>query len=382
MTASHRELGGLTQSELEMLLKELGQARYRATQIREQAWSGRASGFLEMKSLPGALREQLAVALCFQSLSPVLATSTDRGLTTKLLLRAHDGEEVETVLIRHPGGLGQRSRNTVCVSSQVGCAIGCLFCATGQLGLRRNLTAAEIVDQVRAAGRIWFEASQGAPSNVVFMGMGEPLHNYVPVVDSLHLLRDWGISPRRIVVSTSGLVPEIDRLAGENLPVRLAISLHAANDQLRDRLVPLNRRYPLAQLMAAAIRFSGSTGRRVSLEYVLIAGVNDRPADAVALRQLAASAHAHVNLIPMNPIPNSALTAPPPRTSREFAEMVGARASIRFSRGERATAACGQLRASMTALPRRSALAAGAHQELVGRTPARAALTEVLEAGE
>jgi 23S rRNA (adenine2503-C2)-methyltransferase len=366
MTPSHRELGGINRSDLETLLIELGQPRYRAAQIREQAWSGRASSFHEMKALPMALREHLSVALCFQSLSAVLATSTDRGLTTKLLLRAHDGEEVETVLIRHLGGPGQRPRNTVCVSSQVGCAIGCLFCATGQLGLRRNLTAAEIVDQVRAAGRIWFEAGQGAPSNVVFMGMGEPLHNYVPVVDSLRLLRDWGISPRRIVVSTSGLVPEIDKLASEKLPVRLAISLHAANDQVRDRLVPLNRRYPLAELEAAALRFSGATGRRVSLEYVLIAGVNDRPADAVALRHLAASVHAHVNLIPMNPIPNSALTAPPQRACREFAEMVGTRASIRFSRGERATAACGQLRASMTALPRRSALAAGAHQELLG----------------
>ncbi|MFZ0994422.1 MAG: 23S rRNA (adenine(2503)-C(2))-methyltransferase RlmN [Candidatus Dormiibacterota bacterium] len=366
MTASHRELGGFSRSALETVLIELGQPRYRAAQIREQAWGGRVSSFLEMKALPAALREELAAMLCFQSLNSVLAASTDRGLTTKLLLRAHDGQEVETVLIRHPGGPGQRPRNTVCVSSQVGCAIGCLFCATGQLGLRRNLTTAEIVDQVRAAGRVWFEAGQGAPSNVVFMGMGEPLHNYTPVVDSLHLLSDWGISPRRVVVSTSGLVPEIDKLAGEKLPVRLAISLHAADDQLRDRLVPLNRRYPLAELTAAAIRFSGSTGRRVSLEYVLIAGVNDRAADAVALRQLAAGVHAHVNLIPMNPIPNSALAAPTQRACREFAEIVGARASIRFSRGERATAACGQLRASMAALPRRSALAAEAHRELVG----------------
>ncbi|MGA8207058.1 MAG: 23S rRNA (adenine(2503)-C(2))-methyltransferase RlmN [Candidatus Dormiibacterota bacterium] len=365
MTAPHRELGGLTQADLESVLIELAQPRYRAAQVREQAWSGRSSSFAEMKSLPLTLRDQLADALCFQSLSQVVATPADRGLTTKLLLRAHDGEEVETVLIRHPGRPGQRPRNTVCVSSQVGCAIGCLFCATGQLGLRRSLTAAEIVDQVRAAGRVWFEAGQGAPSNVVFMGMGEPLHNYQPVVESLHLLRDWGISPRRIVVSTSGLVPEIDKLAGENLPVRLAISLHAASDQLRDRLVPLNRRYPLAELKAAAIRFSASTGRRVSLEYVLIAGVNDSSADAAGLRQLAASVQAHVNLIPMNPIPNSALKAPPQRACREFASMVGTRASIRFSRGERATAACGQLRASMTALPRRSALAATAHRDLV-----------------
>jgi 23S rRNA (adenine2503-C2)-methyltransferase len=366
MTAPDRELGGLTLADLETALLELGQPRYRAAQIRQQAWGGRAASFSEMKSLPVALRDELAAELCFQSLVPCVETSADRGLTTKLLLRAHDGEEVETVLIRHPGGPGRRPRNTVCVSSQVGCAIGCLFCATGQLGLRRNLTAAEIVDQVRAAGRIWAEAGLGPPGNVVFMGMGEPLHNYLPVVESLHLLRDWGISPRRIVVSTSGLVPEIDKLASEKLPVRLAISLHAADDQLRDRLVPLNRRYPLAELKAAAIRFSASTGRRVSLEYVLIAGVNDRPADAVALRQLAASVQAHVNLIPMNPIPNSALAAPPQRACREFAGIVGTRASIRFSRGERATAACGQLRASMTALPRRSALAAAAHRELVG----------------
>ena len=366
MTPPQRELGGLTRADLESVLIELGQPRYRAVQVRDQAWSGRSAGFLEMKSLPVALREQLAATLCFQSLTQVLATSADRGLTTKLLLRAHDGEEVETVLIRHPGGSGQRPRNTVCVSSQIGCAIGCLFCATGQLGLRRNLAAAEIIDQVRAAARIWFEAGQRAPSNVVFMGMGEPLHNYLPVVESLHLLRDWGISLRHTVVSTSGLVPEIDKLAAEKLPVRLAISLHAANDRLRDQLVPLNRRYPLAELKAAAIRFSASTGRRVSLEYVLIAGVNDRPADAVALRQLAASVQAHVNLIPMNPIPNSTLNAPPPRACREFAAIVGVRASIRFSRGERATAACGQLRASMTALPRRSALAAAAHRHLVG----------------
>jgi 23S rRNA (adenine2503-C2)-methyltransferase len=365
VTKPHRELGGLTRADLQAVLVELGQPRYRATQIREQAWSGRVGSFQEMATLPVALRHELEAELCFRSLEVGAETTADRGLTSKLLLRGHDGEEVETVLIRHPGGAAARPRNTVCVSSQVGCAIGCLFCATGQLGLRRNLTAAEIVDQVRAAGRIWAAAGSGPPTNVVFMGMGEPLHNYGPVVEAIHLLQDWGLSPRHMVVSTSGLVPEIDRLAAEKLPVRLAISLHAANDLLRDRLVPLNRRYPLAELKAAAMRFSASTGRRVSLEYVLIANVNDRPEDAVALRQLAASVRAHVNLIPMNPIPNSELVAPPQRACREFAEMVGTRASIRFSRGERATAACGQLRASMAALPRRSALAAAAHIELV-----------------
>lgn len=373
MTTAHRELGALTLAELQVGLLALGHPRYRANQIREQVWHGRASSFQAMSNLPLALRNQLDQEFCFRSLEVIAETTTDRGLTTKLLLRGHDGEEVETVLIRHPGERGGRPRNTVCVSSQVGCAIGCVFCATGQLGLRRQLTSAEIVDQVLAASCVWALASCGVPTNVVFMGMGEPLHNYAPVVEAIRLLQDWGMSPRHVVVSTSGLVPEIDRLATEKLPVRLAISLHATNDQLRDRLVPLNRRYPLAELRAAAVRFSAATGRRVSLEYVLIAGVNDRPDDAAALRQLAASVHAHVNLIPMNPIPNSELIAPPLRVCRQFAELVGARASIRFSRGERATAACGQLRASMAALPRRSTMAAAAHSDLMGEGFASAA---------
>ncbi|MGH7641812.1 MAG: 23S rRNA (adenine(2503)-C(2))-methyltransferase RlmN [Candidatus Dormibacteria bacterium] len=366
MNSAHRELGGLTRAELQEAVAEMGEPRYRATQIREHAWNRGVGGFLEMSSLPAPIRARLASELCFQSLAVVAATTADRGLTTKLLLQGHDGEEIESVLIRHPGGPTVRPRNTVCVSSQIGCAIGCLFCATGQLGLRRQLRASEIVDQVRAAARIWSLAGQGLPTNVVFMGMGEPLHNYQPVVESIRLLQDWGLSPRRVVVSTSGLVPEIDRLATERLPVRLAISLHAATDLLRDRLVPLNRRFPLVELKAAALRFSAASGRRVSLEYVLIANVNDRPEDSKALRHLAASIQAHVNLIPMNPIPNSELAAPSERDCRQFAEAVGARASIRFSRGERATAACGQLRASMTSLPRRAALAAAAHQELVG----------------
>jgi 23S rRNA (adenine2503-C2)-methyltransferase len=348
------------------MLAEMGQPGYRATQVREQAWTGGANGFEEMLTLPGTLRQRLAEELCFQSLALCLQTSSDRGLTNKLLLRAHDGQELETVLIRHPGATGGRARNTVCVSSQVGCAIGCVFCATGQLGLRRNLQAAEIVDQVRAAATIWRRSDLGSPTNVVFMGMGEPLHNYQAVVSAIRLLQEWGVSPRHVVVSTSGLVPEIDRLAAEGLPLRLAISLHAATDELRNRLVPLNQRYPLDQLRAAAQRFTDSTGRRVTLEYVLIRGVNDRKEDAWALRRLAASAQAHVNLIPMNPIPDSELAAPSEPTCRAFAALVGPRASIRFSRGGRATAACGQLRATMAAQPRRTASAAAAELALLG----------------
>ncbi|HEY6538405.1 MAG TPA: 23S rRNA (adenine(2503)-C(2))-methyltransferase RlmN [Candidatus Dormibacteraeota bacterium] len=373
MTAPSRtELGGLQLTELQDLVAGLGHPGYRATQIRENAWRRGSGNFAEMSNLPAGLRSELEAAVDYQSLDLVAENAADRGLTIKLLLSGRDGEEVEAVMIRHPGSSGTRPRHTVCVSSQVGCAIGCVFCATGQLGLRRNLSATEIVDQVRWAAQIWSRDRSGAPSNVVFMGMGEPLHNYLAVVESIHRLRDWGLSPRHVVVSTSGLVPEIDRLAAEDLPVRLAISLHAASDQLRDQLVPLNRRYPLAELKAAALRYSAASGRRVSLEYVLIAGVNDHREDAARLRSFATAVRGHVNLIPMNPIPNSSLVAPSQHACRDFAEMVGARASIRFSRGERATAACGQLRASMAALPRRSALAAVAHTQLVEGAPGRA----------
>lgn len=342
-------------AELRQQLVGWGAPPYRAEQIRLHAWKGTATAFSAMTNLPAELRRTLDSHLLWSSLETVATSVADRGLTEKLLLRAVDGEEVEAVMIRHSGTAASRARNTVCVSSQVGCAIGCVFCATGQLGLRRNLAAAEIVDQVLEASRRSVAQGFGPTSNVVYMGMGEPLQNYDAVVRSIRLLQEWGVSPRRVVVSTSGLVPQIERLAGEGMPIRLALSLHAASDELRNRLVPLNRRYPIEQLMQAAIGFASGTGRRVSLEYVLMAGVNDSPQDAAALRNLAARALAHVNLIPMNQIPGSSLTAPSADTCRRFAAAVGPRATIRFSRGDRATAACGQLRASMDADQRRVA---------------------------
>ena len=353
-------LAALDTAELRQRLVGWGAPKYRAEQIRVHAWKGTAAAFREMTNLPDDLRQTLDSHLLWSSLETVATSVADRGLTEKLLLRAVDGQEVEAVMIRHSGTGAGRARNTVCVSSQVGCAIGCVFCATGQLGLRRNLSAAEIVDQVLEASRRFAAQGLGPASNVVYMGMGEPLQNYDAVVGSLRLLQEWGVSPRRVVVSTSGLVPQIDRLAAEGLPIRLALSLHAASDELRNRLVPLNRRYPIDQLMQAAIGFATSTGRRVSFEYVLMAGVNDGPQEAAALRRLAARASAHVNLIPMNQIPGSSLTAPSTDTCRGFAAAVGPRATIRFSRGDRATAACGQLRASMDADQRRVSRAAGA----------------------
>jgi 23S rRNA (adenine2503-C2)-methyltransferase len=346
-------IGALSSTELRRLLLAMGAPGYRADQVRLHAWRGSAQGFESMTNLPSPLRGRLAAEIGWSTLELVGAVEADRGLTRKLLLRAGDGQEVEAVMIEHPGSAGSRARLTVCVSSQVGCAIGCAFCATGQLGLRRNLSAGEIVDQVLEAARLWGAAGRGTPTNVVYMGMGEPLQNYLAVVDSVRLLAEWGVPPRRVVISTSGLVPEMDRLAQEGIPVRLAISLHAASDEVRDRLVPLNRRYPIADLIAAGTRFAALVGRRVSLEYVLIEGINDRPEDAAGLRRLAAEVRGHVNLIPMNSIPNSPLHAPGPEACRQFAEAVGPRATIRFSRGDRATAACGQLRAAMAADQRR-----------------------------
>lgn len=306
-----------------------------------------------MGNLPRALRDELTQNLAFSSLELLAATDADRGLTTKLLLRTGAGEEIESVMIGHPASASGRARRTVCVSSQAGCAIGCVFCATGQLGLRANLGAGEIVDQVLEAARRWNRAGEGPPTNVVYMGMGEPLQNYTAVVRSIRLLKEWGVPQRQVVVSTSGLVPEIDRLAEEGLQVRLAISLHAAEDRLRDQLVPLNRKYPIASLVEASSRYAARTGRRVTFEYVLISGINDSLGSAHRLRALAEALRAHVNLIPMNRVDGVGLQAPPLMRCREFAAAVGARATLRISRGDRARAACGQLRASLAAQPRR-----------------------------
>ena len=346
-------LSSLSREELRRWLEARGHPAYRADQIRRHMLRAGEGGFASMGDLPLQLRAELEQSTAWSSLEVLAATAADRGLTTKLLLRTGAGHELEAVMITHPPRSGSRGRRTVCVSSQAGCAIGCVFCATGRLGLRANLTAAEIVDQVLESARRWDAESLGRPTNVVLMGMGEPLQNYSEVVSAIRLLHEWGIPPRQVVLSTSGLVPEIMRLAQEGLGARLAISLHATDDQLRDRLVPINRRFPIASLLDAARKYAAASGRRVTLEYVLIRGVNDDSGAARKLGQMAAAVHGHVNLIPMNPIPGSDLRAPSPAACREFAALVGPRATIRHSRGDRATAACGQLRVSLAAEPRR-----------------------------
>lgn len=319
-----------------------GEPPYRVTQV----WDGlykRLAGPEELTVLPAALRHRLAAEPALQSgLRLDREASSPDGQTVKWLWALPDGVRIETVLMHYP------DRSTVCVSTQAGCAMGCGFCATGQAGFTRHLTSGEIVEQVIAAARTSRESGRRL-GNVVFMGMGEPLANYDRVwgaVISLH--SDLGISARHLTLSTVGLVPGIRRLATEELPVNLAVSLHAADDALRDRLVPINQRWPLAELAAACRYYLAAKGRRLSFEWALIDRVNDRPIDA---RQLAAYARplgAHVNLIPLNPTPGWPTAGSPAERVREFRDRLvalGINTTIRRNRGTDIDAACGQLAA-------------------------------------
>jgi 23S rRNA (adenine2503-C2)-methyltransferase len=321
---------------------EWGEPKYRA----EQAWRALYREVIpleEATALPRALRERLVEALPL-ALAPVTEASSADGLTTKWLWAAGaDRAQVETVLMR------SERRASVCISSQAGCAMGCTFCATGQAGFDRHLDTGEMVEQV-------LRAAHGSPqrvSNVVYMGMGEPLANYDPVWASVERLHhDLGLSARRITISTVGVVPGMRRLAQESLPVTLAVSLHAPDDQLRNELVPLNRRYPLDEVLDAAAEVAGAHGRRVTFEYAGIAGVNDSRRQAEALAHRLSSWQGvggpHVNLIPLNPTSGYKGRTPARARLREFADVLRARGvqtTIRRNRGLDIDAACGQLRA-------------------------------------
>ncbi|HZQ27589.1 MAG TPA: 23S rRNA (adenine(2503)-C(2))-methyltransferase RlmN [Acidimicrobiales bacterium] len=318
-----------------------GEPRYRVDQV----WDGLLTGAepAELTNLPRALRTTLAEHPDLQpGLTPVHRSVSDDGQTVKWLWSLDHGAKVETVLMHYP------ERTTVCVSTQAGCAMACGFCATGQAGFDRHLSAGEIVEQVVRAAH---EARQGGRrlSNVVFMGMGEPLANYDRVWTAVERLHDdLGLSARHLTLSTVGIVPGIRRLAGERLPVNLAVSLHAANDALRDDLVPINKRYPLAELMAACRDYLDAKGRRLSFEWALIDATNDRPADAAELAAVARPLGAHVNLIPLNPTPGFLTRGTPPTGVRAFRDQLQARGvnvTVRRTRGTEIDAACGQLAA-------------------------------------
>jgi 23S rRNA (adenine2503-C2)-methyltransferase len=342
-------LSTLDDAGLAGLLDRLGAPAWRARQLRQATWRPDLAGFDEATELPRSLRESLPAELRFSTVEVAAASEADHGRTVKLLCRLGDRQTVETVAMESPASGAARRRATVCVSTQVGCAVGCPFCATGQMGLRRSCTAAEVVDQVRAAARELHTRGLGPVTHVVYMGMGEPLAAYDATVASIRVLTGGlGLSARRITVSTSGLVPQIERLAGEGAPVTLAVSLHAATDVLRDRLVPVNRAHPLESLLAAASAYAQRTGRRITLEWCLIGGVNDSVDQAAGLHAIARRLQAHVNVIPMNHVDGSPWGPPDPATARRFIERLrGVRTTVRDTRGGDADAACGQLRAHL-----------------------------------
>jgi 23S rRNA (adenine2503-C2)-methyltransferase len=298
-----------------------------------------------MTDLPRRLRTALAERYRIQS-GDLVVQAVSRDGTRKRLVRLAEGQEIETVAIPATSSEGAK-RLSVCVSTQAGCAMACTFCATGRMGLARNLTVGEVVDQVYGFGR---EDPAARPTHVVFMGMGEPLANYATTVSAVRRLADpdgMALSQRRITVSTSGLVPQIKRLAEESLELTLAISLHAPTDELRASLMPINRRFPLGELIPAAQAYAEKTGRRVSFEYVLLHGVNDQLAHADLLAQLLPRRLSHVNLIPYNATDAEYRPTPPAqaRAFRDRLSELGLSATIRASRGRDIAAACGQLRA-------------------------------------
>jgi len=368
----------------------MGQPPFRASQLSRHFFGRYTDQTDEMSDLPQASREPLAQALLPRLLTAERELSCDGGATRKTLWRTFDGALVESVLMRYP------DRVTMCVSSQAGCGMGCPFCATGQAGLTRNLSTAEIVAQVVAGARLLADGQipggnapskpsrisaaispggthpPGPPlgkndppkppriSNIVFMGMGEPLANYASVVAAVRRLTEpvpegMGISQRSVTVSTVGLVPAIARLAAERLSVTLAVSLHAPDDELRDTLVPVNRRWQVAEVLDAAWDYAAATRRRISIEYALIRDINDQAWRADALGALLAGRLAHVNLIPLNPTPGSKWTASRPAAQREFVrrlEAHGVPVTVRDTRGREIDGACGQLAASASASSR------------------------------
>jgi 23S rRNA (adenine2503-C2)-methyltransferase len=330
----------------------LGLPAYRADQLARHYFARLENDATTMTDLPGSVRERVGAALLPTLLTEVRSLETDAGTTRKTLWRLHDGALVESVLMRY------EKRITVCISSQAGCGMACPFCATGQGGLTRNLSTAEIVEQVRAAARVAADGGLGGGpgrlSNVVFMGMGEPLANYRRVLAALRRMitptpEGFGLSRRSITVSTVGLVPAINRLAHENLDVTLAVSLHAPDDDLRDTLVPVNTRWKVAEVLAAADGYAARTGRRYSIEYAMIRDVNDHEWRADLLGDLLAPRLAHVNLIPLNPTPGSQWDASPKHVEREFVRRLEARGvpvTVRDTRGRDIDGACGQLAAA------------------------------------
>jgi len=323
-----------------------GFKNYRLAQLYRAATRELAEEVGDVTVLPKELRAALtAEGFRFEGVEPVVVEHSNDKQTIKGLFRLADGNEIEAVLMQHHGG-----RNTVCISSQAGCAYCCAFCATGQAGFTRHLSATEIFDQARYFARL-LHARDAKITNVVFMGMGEPFHNYAAVMDAVRLLNDphgFGLGHRHITISTVGVVPKIDAFADEGIQVNLAISLHAPTDALRSSIMPVNRKWSIDELMAACRRYIAKTNRKVFFEYVMLDGVNDRPEDAQALAALMHGPLYHVNIIPYNSTPDAKLGPTGDERIRAFAailEAKGVPCTVRMPMGRDIAAACGQLRA-------------------------------------
>jgi 23S rRNA (adenine2503-C2)-methyltransferase len=342
-----------SKDDLVQYVGSLGEPSYRADQIWEWVYKRYATRFAEMTNLPKALRERLEAEATVAPLAEEACVVSADGETQKALLRLPDGQTIEAVLMLYD------RRRTLCISSQVGCAMGCTFCATALGGLARNLTAGEITAQALYFARYLGDpeleppASVSRPTsvtNIVLMGMGEPMHNYKNVWEAIRRLTDasaFGLGARHITLSTVGLAPMIDRMAEENLQVNLAVSLHAPNDELRNELVPINRRYPIDDLLASVRRYVARTNRRVTFEYVLIRGVNDSLALAEELGRRLHSLLCHVNVIPWNPVPGSEFEPTGHHETEQFVQVLldhGVPATVRIRRGIEISAGCGQLR--------------------------------------
>lgn len=351
-------LADLTPAERVEKVKELGLPGFRAKQLSTHYFTHYTSDPAQMTDLPAAQRDELVAGMLPPLMTEVKRLETDKGDTIKFLWRLHDGALVESVLMRYPG------RITLCVSSQAGCGMNCPFCATGQAGLTRNMSTAEIIEQIVRANRAIANGELGGKkandhsmervSNIVFMGMGEPLANYKRVMDAVRIMvapqpDGLGMSARGITVSTVGLVPAIRKLADEDIPVTFALSLHAPDDELRDELIPVNSRWKVGEALDAAREYFDKTGRRVSIEYALIKDMNDHPwrADLLASKlNSRGRGWVHVNPIPLNPTPGSIWTASEVEVQNEFVRRLndaGIPTTLRDTRGKEIDGACGQL---------------------------------------
>jgi 23S rRNA (adenine2503-C2)-methyltransferase len=347
-----KHIADFAPSERKAFAEELGFPGYRASQVATHYFSHLSNDPQQWSDIPADSRQSIAEALTPKLIELVTTRTTDNGMTRKDLWKLHDGVLVESVLMRYS------DRVTVCISSQAGCGMNCPFCATGQAGLTRNLSAGEITEQIVAAARACANGElPGGPtrlSNIVFMGMGEPLANYNAVIRTVRNITDpnpdgLGISARSVTVSTVGLVNGIEKLTQEGVSVTLAVSLHTPDDELRDTLVPINNRFNIREVLTAADQYEKKTGRRYSIEYALIRDINDQSWRADLLGRLLKNRNSHVNLIPLNPTPGSKWTASRREDEAEFVrilESYGVPVTVRDTRGREIDGACGQLAAA------------------------------------